>query len=1442
VTDKGGPLAPGIYYLRAQSPETQQLGYDPVNQFMIVGTANLVLKFGNDETLVWATDVTTGAPIANVNIRVYGKDYVLLGQSTTDGDGLMRMANEPTQDLFQPRMAVLDGGGHFGIGHSQWSAGIEGYEFALPVNYYSEPFRAYVYTDRPIYRPGQPVYFRGVVRARDDVLYTVPNLETVPVRIYANDGSLVYEETLPLTVYGTFSGQFDIAADAALGYYRLETELPRPNPSEPYYGSEGIVSFNVAQYRAPEFQVNVTPEVEDVVQGDTIRVLVDSRYFFGGFVSNATVEYSVIARPYFFRLESGAYYSFVDFDFDAGASELYGGFGGEIASGTGMTDAEGKLWIEVPADLRDATQSQTFTLEAVVSDESGQAVAGRTQIIIHKGQLYVGLLPQEYVTTAGDETAIDLIAVDWDGVLIANQQIEIDVVERRWSSVVEEDSFGRTTWSYEVEDIPLTTGEAMTNDEGEAVFTFTPPQGGIYKVTARTRDAEGNLVVASTQVYVSSGEYVVWRQQNSNRIDLVADRNEYEVGDTAEILIASPFQGSAEALITVERGSVLQTERVTLTSNSYIYRLPIAAEFSPNIFVSVFIVKGVDENNPVAAFRMGMVQLGVDTAQRALTLEMTPSLEQAGPGDEVTYTVRVTDYAGDPVQAEIGVGLTDLASLSIADPNTMPILNYYYGQQGLGVRTSSVLTINADRLTQEVLDTIKGGGGGFGDEGIFDIRQEFVDTAYWNAALVTDANGEAQFTVRLPDNLTTWRLDARALTLGADGNMLVGQDTFDLISTKPLLIRPITPRFFVAGDAAVVAAVVNNNAGQALDVDVRLEIGSPSMAALRSPDIQTVTIPAGGRQRVEWTLDIQAADAISLIFYALGDNVDFNDASFPPLGQGPDHLLPIYSYSAPETVATGGVVEAGQSVEETINLPPELNVEAAALTLNVEPSLAAAALNGLRALNLPPRPTAEEVVSSFLPNLMTQRALRAIGAPDAELETALRERVAQALQYLYGAQKADGGWGWTVRERSEVIVTTYALIGLSEAQAQGFPVEATTIANAQRFLRTRLIVPGLNREQWEMNQQSLILYALARSGAADAARTATLYEMRSSLAIYARALLAHTLALIDAEDARVQTLVDDLGVSALVSATGVHWEEAQRDRINWNTNTRTTALALNAFATLRPESDLIPGIVRWLITARRADGWETRQETSWALMALGSAATALGERAGATAEVCAQVNGVDVLACTLVDASRSIEVDDIPRNAATTVNLRSEAGRAYYTAQLNLLLPTPEVQPLNRGIVIERRYTMGEGEAMRSVSEACVGDTVTVRLTIIAPNALHYVVVEDPIPAGTDAVNPDLAISEQIGTRPELRLQDPLSQGWGWWWFSNIEFRDEKVVLRASYLPAGTYEFIYTIRAGLPGVYNVIPSSAREAYFPEVFGRSAGASFRIGNAGECPPG
>src|SRR5437763_3808716 len=163
-----------------------------------------------------------------------------------------------------------------------------------------------------------------------------------------------------------------------------------------------------------EFQVHTADEHDQVVQGDKIKVTVDSAYFFGGAVSSAIVDWTVTSNPYDFNYKGSGYYSFIDYNEDAGPSATDNGFGNNIAEGKGKTDAQGKFTIEVPADLGKTPVSQVFTVEANITDESGQQVSARVNVTVNQGLFYIGVRPEEYVGVAKQSQKIDLISTDWN--------------------------------------------------------------------------------------------------------------------------------------------------------------------------------------------------------------------------------------------------------------------------------------------------------------------------------------------------------------------------------------------------------------------------------------------------------------------------------------------------------------------------------------------------------------------------------------------------------------------------------------------------------------------------------------------------------------------------------------------------------------------------------------------------------------------------------------------------------------------------------------------------------------------------------------------------------------------------------------------------------------------------------------------------------------------
>jgi hypothetical protein len=1442
LAEGGGALPPGLYFLEASAPEVRrQEWWEPSRHVLVVSRIHLTQKLAQREVLVWATDLKTGKPVSGLDLTLAGPYGDALAAGTTDSDGVFQADVGPLDDMWAPYtiLAGEPGEENFAVAVSDWYAGIGPWDFGLSSAFSPQPYRLYLHTDRPIYRPGQPVYFRGILRTEDDARYSLPRqIEKVPITVYDDEGQEVYSEELTLSNFSTFEGEFTLGEEAGLGYYYIEAAVGEQTDG---------VGFQVAEYRRPEFEVSVTSDQEQVLAGERIDVAVEATYFFGGPVADGQVNWTLLTQDYAFRPDVPGWWDWSDTSrWDWWQPQEVPGWGRVIAEGEGTTDARGRFVFSVPADIADALFSQQLTIEATVTDVNDQSVSNRTPVIAHKGLFYIGLRASRYVGRVGEEQEIEIRTVDWEGEPVGDVPLTVTFNRRQWLNVQEEDEYGNLYWTWTPTDTVVLSQTVTTDRRGEATAAFVPEEGGTYIVRAEGTDEQGNDVVSATWLWVSSSEYVSWRQENNDRIQLIADQRSYEPGDVAEILVPSPFQGEVTALFTVERGRIVEHWVQTLSGNAETVELPIAVDYAPNVYVSVVLVKGVDDTNPVPSYRVGYVSFEVSTIQQELNITLSPDRdletgEHYGPREQVTAQIEVTDAEGQPADAEVALAVVDKSVLSLAQPNAPAILEAFYGQRGLGVRTADSLSISVDRITVQVAEEGKGGGGGGREAamGAEFIRQEFPDTAFWDPAVRTGTDGRATVRFRLPDQLTTWHVDARGVT----EETLVGQAELEILSTKDLLIRPVTPRFFVSGDQAELAAVVHNNTDRSFAAEVWLEAEG---IALLGETRHSVTLPAGGKERIEWPVEVGQTDDTSyadLTFYAAGGG--YTDAVKPPAGLPPDQLLPIYHYTAPETVGTAGQLDEEGSVLEAVALPRTVDVTQGDLTVQIEPSLAAGMTGGLDYLEHFPYECTEQVVSRFLPNVLTRRALARLGLEDPELEANLRQQVSVGLQRLYARQHYDGGWGWWVNDESNLLTSAYVVFGMVKAEEAGFAVDEGVLDRGVEFLLEQLGPTSELDTAFRANRRAFVLYALAEAGAVQESHLAALYDVRGRLGQYGRAYLALAFDLVNDRDPRIQTLMSDLNSAAIVSATGAHWQEADPDHWNWNTDTRTTAVVLDALARLDPENSLAGNAVRWLMHARTADHWETTQETAWALIALTDWMVATGELEGEY-DWGIRLNGEDlgsgeVAPETLQDATQfRVAVADLLLGEPNRLEIaRSEGpGRLYYTAHLRAYLPVEEVQALNRGIVVGRTYEMADCEAdCEPVQQAEVGEVVRVRLTIIAPHDLQYVVIEDPFPAGAEPVDTSLQTTSVVGERPELRRTDVETPwwhwGWGWWWFSNTDLRDEKLVLFATSLPAGTYEYTYLLQIGLEGEYRVLPAAAYEMYFPEVMGRSDGMVFTI---------
>jgi hypothetical protein len=1498
----GKPLAPGAYLVRLSSSAWRN---STPTALVIVSEINLVMKTERAQTFVWATDLKTGAPIPGLTIEAYALEQreaaitTPIGQGVTGADGVATIPRtvKLPGDVYNygaPATMAVVRGERFSAVFSDWQNGINVYNFgiAFPVFNGDGPIRAHLYTERPLYRAGQSAFLRGIVRANDDFAYALPKDARMTVIVQDPTGNGTPPREIALDAFGAFNVAHEIPAGAALGTY-VALLMATDAQGAPLGSAQAI--FTVAAYRPPEFEVTVTPATSETVRGSTIEATANTRYLSGGPLANAQVRWNVLAAPSTFAPEGYGRYTFSDSDNPWRCFNCWWQRDEAppqpIASGEGRSGADGALTFSVPvtSELRDArgeliSGPVTLSVEANATGSDDQVLAGRASVIVHPASFYAGVAIDGYVIDAKKPISAELVAVDWAGKSLQGKALEVTVVRREWESKFITTEGGGGRWESEAKDEPVANGIAVTNERGEARFGFTPPQAGTYKITITSTDDAGRAVRASRFVWATGDEYVAWFRENNDRINLIVDKTTFEQGETAEILIPTPFIDAQNAshymLVTVERGHIKKHEVVRVDSSTITYRVPMLDDYAPNIYVSAVLISGANAQRP--DYKIGMLTLKVNPRKQTLTATLTPSSAKVGPGETVTYTLSVKDSAGRPVQGGFSLDLVDKGVLNLSPRPSGAIIDAFYGPAGLGVGTATGLTVSANRISDEEVQPqlLRGGGDGrvalestvasppvpelasdtavrpkaavpARPAGAPAVRENFADTAFWKGDVTTDANGQATIAVALPDNLTTWVMRA----VGVDVETRVGEATVDVQASKPLLIRPVTPRFLVVGDEIELSAIVNNNTEQAQKAIVSL---SADGVTLSTPAESAVEIPANGEMVVRWRGVATDKAQADLVFTVKNDQ--YEDSSKPRLSTAPNGGLKINRWSAPEVVGTAGELSGAITRTEVIAIPPGLDKTQGALSVRIDSSLAASMLDGLTYLEGFPYDCAEQTVSRFLPNVLTFKALKDLGIKNAELEAKLPGLVEKSIARLVELQNADGGWGWWKDETSNANISAYAVFGMLKAKQAGFAINDPALERGLVFLETQLrsLSPVNSREAQDW--QTWLQYVLTEAGRDVSTYVARSFEARGNMSHYAKAFLILSMGARDAKDARIKTLLADLNAKIVQSATGAHWEERETDWWAMGSDTRTTAIVLTAIAKYDGTNKLAPNIVRWLMVARKAGTgfWASTHETAWALIALTEWMTLTGElKADYAFDVALNQNLLARSRATQATLTQTVAFDlpiaDLLTDAGNRLVLAKGdgPGRLYYSAHVKAYLPVPQIQAADRGLVVQRRYVRADcvdGVNCPTVTEAKVGDVLRAELTLILPSSIHYLQLEDPLPAGAEAIDTTLATASQLDEGPALTSARPVRGGpailedggiqprrWTWWWnwWSRSEMRDDRVALFATYLAPGTYTYSYTMRVTSAGTFNVIPAFANAQYFPEVFGRSEGGALKV---------
>ena len=1388
------------------------------------------------DVLAFAVDRRSGEPRQGLNLEIIEKGKVLV-KGTTGADGLVRTRIERKAKPASQTGVREDEGEREGEGEDRDEGedesqsllvlGWDNKSFAISeLQRYAfgwhdgdgggEDIASYIYTDRPVYRPNQKVYFKGIVRKMAEAGYEVP-WNSAEVTIEDPNNTKLLTRTISLTPQGSFTGDIAIASEAPLGAYRIVARLGESEVSD---------YFEVAEYKKPEFKVTVTTSKVFVSVGEGTKFTVESKYFFGAPVARAQVEYYIYRSRYW-----PSWWKPEDDGIGADESERDDGSGygygtDLVKDAEGVLDGDGKLVIDftVPQPEAKETWDYTYRLEAMVTDSSRRTMNASGSFVGVRGNIVARADADKFVYYAGDTAKVRVRTSDYEGKPVSTR-VKLKFARRTWERVeVKEDGYKRI--EFEARDTDVDTGEVTTNVEGEGVYDYRVKGAG--NIVIKTIVIDRAKEIESTGGYLWVADPQRWSDFSfamRDGITLVADKASYKAGDTAKILAMLPTSG-AHLLVSTELAGVLSARHVYSSGSVAMLEIPIEQRHVPNIYLSVSYVKDGE-------MYTGDKMLAVPARDKFLQVEITQDKNEYKPREVASYTISTRQADGSPAGGtEVSFGVVDESIYSVRPDHASDIRREFYGRRYNRVQTqystqyqftgySGAKRVNlaSGRRVNQLAD-FKNEASQYAEA---TIRKDFRDTAFWTSGVITGADGKATVKVPLPDNLTTWRATARAVT----GDTKVGSTRSRVLSRKDLLVRLEIPRFATEGDAVVISGIVHNYLPSDKTARVSIEVEG---ASLMDPPVQNISIEKQGEKRIDWRVKAAALGDARLLVKALTDTE--SDAV--------ELRLPVVSGGLEETSGSAiAISEENGDRSFKLEFPTNADAHARRLRLEAAPSIAGSLFSGLDYLTTYPYGCTEQTMSSFLPNVVVARALKDVKSTSVRASSNLDTKVRRGLERLYRYQHGDGGWGWWKDDQTDAFMTAYVVDGLQRARGAGYSVRDYVIERGHQKIR-QLLAEGKTEKGTgiDLEDRAYLVYALSSDTGEDSKPSNelnSLFARSKDLQPYGKALLALALN-VNGESGKAAALAAELEKSAIVNDLDAHWESKRRPMLDFSVENdlEATAFGIKVLAALRPSSPVLPKLARWL-TANKSRGyyWETTKKTAFAIFGLTDYLRVSKElQPDYSLEI--YLNGERVVErrVTASDAASGqtfvVERKGPAAGNSNTIRVvKRGRGVVYLASTIDFFTNeetiaakgSPELS-LTRDY---QRLRVSEAggkpqwklEPLTGKVES--GDLIVSRLKVKGSRA-QYLMIEDPIPAGCEQI-------ERVGGI-ELGWAD---EKWSDW-YSSREFRDRKTAVFVDYFD-GDATFQYAMRVITPGDFRVAPARAELMYRPSVRTNSSNLKF-----------
>ncbi len=1159
-------------------------------------------------------------------------------------------------------------------------------------------------------------------------------------------------------------------------------------------------------------------------------------------MANAAVRFDVQRSPTYFTppgsddfvTTSGAFFN--DYDEESARSP-------SLKSENAKLDAKGQIKTEIGLEMPSQRGPELVSFDAEVTDVSRQSLSGSTSAIVHPASFYLGIkLLDDYFVDAPSKVTPEVVALSPKGRKLPGQHVKLELVRRKWT-LARQDTGAERTHSVSKPVDTIVARCEVTTGQAPVPCGLQVKEGGYYLIRARSADSRKNPVEASQSFFGIGAGGAWWKDGDRQTLELALNKKQYKVGEAARVLIKSPYP-EAEALVTVERAGIYRTERVKVKGPTPTVVVPITEDLRPNAFVSVHLIRGRTRAPPTQAgkpdvgapqYRAGYAEIAIDPEARRLSVDVTPKKKELRPGDTAEVVVGVRDAAGKPKSAEVTLYAVDEGVLSLIGYKTPDPLPVFTASRPLQVATiesrESLGKLGLDLSGMLGLDKGQEGGGGGEGHG---ARRDFRQSAYFNPTLLTDSSGKATARFKLPESLTTFRLMAVATSL--DDRYGYGESR--VVTSRRLMARPALPRFLRAGDSVEAGVVVSAKGFGPAKVNVTANVSGVELIGQK-----TKTIDLGRDESMEVRFSMRAKSAGHA-------RLRFDVAS-----EGEHDAVEVErEVSIPtvmESVALYGETEkaSGEQLGDLGSIRRDVG--------KLEVSVASTALVGIDAgaqqLIEYPYGCTEQLSSRILPLVPLRPLAEAFGF---EMPKNANQVIDKTIADIIGRQRSDGGFGmWPDSPESAPWVSAYALWVLQLAKGRGVTVPARVIESARAYVRRYL--EQVREDELYLATAAFVVDVLAETGSADTGYMSRLYQKRSRLPVFAKGFLLHAMAISKQKRELVDKLSNELDGQLRIEANRAYVNENLGDdyAVLMDSPARSSAIVLRALLAAHPDHPLGSQLARGLLQARRGGAWRTTQETAFALLALDDYRKA---QEGVVPDYVAKVwlGGAELFRSEAHGRSTTADGHVIPTSQLSAkpgsllVFEKDGAGKLFYEARLRYARKTLPSSPLDRGFFVQKtlRAVTPEGlpDAIRSIPDLGTtrfsgGDLVIADLVVVTPSPREFVVIDDPLAAGLEAVDANLTTTAawlrvaHSESGPDEGCEEDCDAEWedavahqsafldSWY---RREIRDDRVVFFVDHMAAGMYHYRYLARATTFGKFVVPPTKAEEMYTPEVFGRT----------------